>query len=335
MDENKGTTPTGSVENSDVIFPIGWDENTDIFDESTWKTDATKPDGEEGATDNTGDSADNGTEETVDSSANGEKQGESVESGADADERLATPEKSDEQPTSRIQKVKTTIDHKEKEIDVDLDKDLPELLQKAHGLDRVRDKLNGLTPMVEKTEMITALLGYDSIDAMLDAAKNSYMEAEEEKLIGENVHPEVAKDMVRRKVKEIEDKVVKTRKAAEEKAEEKAEAKEEPKSKGKTADRDFRPEVATLLQAFPEIRGKTIPNEVLTDSLSTGKSLTQAYSEYKARQAQAELDSLRKENKTLKQNADAARRAPIKGASATGVTETNQDDPFLKGFNSF
>ena len=38
-----------------------------------------------------------------------------------------------------------------------------------------------------------------------------------------------------------------------------------------------------------------------------------------------------KENKTLKQNADAASRAPVRSATQGGATNEAADDPFLKG----
>ena len=98
-------------------------------------------------------------------------------------------------------------------------------------------------------------------------------------------------------------------------------------------ERDFVKEAGDLIAVRPELRGKNLPEEVTNDAITNGKSLLRAYLEYEAKQRTAENDTLRKENKILKQNAEAASRAPVTGTSGGGATNTKADDPFLKGFN--
>lgn len=323
--ENTKEQTLANFGNDDILLPDGYGDGVDIFDESTWPSAETQTDGSDASTTDDVDETLISLGETDDANANGKDAAETNESGADTADGLATPNEEVKQPTKH--KIRTTIDHKDVEVDVD-DSELAELYQKAHGLDRTREKLNAMTPTYEKSEMVKELLGYSSIDDMLDAAKKSYMDAEEEKLVAENVHPEVAKDIVQRKVKEIEEKVAKARKPS---AETKAEEVEEKKDSTVVNGRDFRPEVAALLQAHPELKGKTLPNEVVNDSVTNGKTLAQAYADYEVAQAKAELDKLRKENKTLKHNAETAFRAPVSGVSNDGLSEAAADD-FLAGF---
>ena len=117
-------------------------------------------------------------------------------------------------------------------------------------------------------------------------------------------------------------------------AEEKEEAKsEESAPKG----RDYKAEVEDLLKIRPMYSepGKRLPEEVTKECIETGRPLTVVYLEWEAKQEKAKYDALLKENKKLKQNAEAASRAPVRGVSKGGPTKDKaNDDPFLKGFDS-
>lgn len=96
--------------------------------------------------------------------------------------------------------------------------------------------------------------------------------------------------------------------------------------------RDYGAEVRALFEARPELRGGELPGEVLTACVS-GKSLTDAYNDY-AKARKQDADSLRKENRVLRQNARAAAQAPVRGVTRGGSTNAKPEDAFLKGFNS-
>ena len=98
--------------------------------------------------------------------------------------------------------------------------------------------------------------------------------------------------------------------------------------------RDLGAEAEDLLAVFPQMQGRSIPTEVVLDSLNGNKSLTAAFAAYTERQHQAELAALRKRSGRQGQNAAAAGRAPVRGVSAGGSTEQKAPDPFLAGFDS-
>lgn len=96
--------------------------------------------------------------------------------------------------------------------------------------------------------------------------------------------------------------------------------------------RDFDTEVRSLFSARPELRGQELPQEVLLACID-GKPLTEAYNDY-AKAQRKDADSLRRENRVLRQNAKAAAQAPIRGVTRGGGTDTKPEDAFLRGFNS-
>ena len=110
--------------------------------------------------------------------------------------------------------------------------------------------------------------------------------------------------------------------------EEAAPAAEAPSS---PAARDYAGEVQALYAARPELRGQDLPQEVARACVG-GKSLTEAYNEYACRQ-RSDAAELRKENRILRQNAATAARAPVRGVTRGGATDSQAEDAFLRGFN--
>lgn len=97
----------------------------------------------------------------------------------------------------------------------------------------------------------------------------------------------------------------------------------------KGAGRDYRGELTALKARYPDLR--QVPDQVVLDS---NGPLTESYARYEARQRQAELQALRLENQRLRANADAASRAPVRGVSGGGATDTRPEDPFIRGFEA-
>ena len=317
--ENQNEKTQTSVD-EDVLLPDGWTGEGDFFE---WA----------GAKDSADElmkafeqPADTGTEETepVPATDNGEEG--AAESPTDGgNDQPATQE----QPEPQSTKIRfdANINHRKKAVELD-QSELPELYEKAYAADKFRNKLNARNAEMEQAEIVSKLLGYNSVKEMLDAAETSYQNSEVQRLVGDKVHPDVAKDMVARKVREVKDEAVKNRKPVKEEAETEGEQ-AAPKST-----RDFKPEVAELVELYPELSGKTLPQEVVNTALK-GKSLVAAYTQYVRAQEKAEKDRLQKENRTLKQNAEAAKRAPVRGVAKGGATGVGPEDPFLKGFNSY
>ena len=319
--ENEQVQTTTTQENA--ILPDGWDGSTDFFE---WASgDDTKAD--ESVVTEEPVAEESGTEESEEAPTTGTEAEENVESVADEGTEPTTPDEANAQP-AKI-RFDANINHKVKSVEID-QSELPDLYQKAYAADKFRNKLNAKQAELEEAEVVAKILGYDSVKAMLAAAKQSYEDTEIERLTNEKVHPTIAKDTVTRKIKEIEESVVKGRKTQpEQPAEEEQEA-----SPTKAGQRDFQPEVADLLETYPELRGKTLPKEVV-DATLRGQTLVVAYTKYLQQKTKADNDRLQKENKTLKQNAEAAKRAPVRGVAKGGATGEQADDPFLKGFNSY
>lgn len=300
----------------DAILPDGWTGDGDFFE---WAAG--------GKTDESNSLAEafgleDGTEQSESAPATGKGEDGSAEPQTDEGDQPATQEPEEQSTTIRFD---ANINHRKKSVEID-QSELPELYEKAYAADKFRKKLSDKTAELEEAEVVSQLLGYASVKEMLAAAKKSYEDSEVERLVSEKVHPDIAKDTVTRKMREIEDKAVKNRKPAPEETQP-----EETPTKAGT--RDFKPEVAELLKDFPELHGKTLPQEVVNDALS-GKPLNIAYRQYVQKQLKAENAKLQKENETLRQNAEAAKRAPVRGVTKGSATNEGPDDPFLRGFNA-
>ena len=215
---------------------------------------------------------------------------------------------------------KALVDHED--IDVELkESELPTIYQKARVTDRVQQRLAEMTPTVEIAARLARQMGYDSPQDMLNAAAQNYHDSEIEKLTSEGVHPEVARDIVERRLQDVA--------APTQRAVAQADA-----VVNTGVDRDYQAEVEELLQARPQLRGQALPDAVSRAAVEGDKRLLLAYLDYEAQQAQAENERLRKENEIYKQNAATAARSPVRGVSGGGATDLKPSDPFLDGFNS-
>lgn len=310
-DNNKEIS--AASEEFEAFLPEGWAEGDNIFDVDSWTggTDqADESDADDGQEADT--EADNGSDDAGATRTNDD----AGESGEDGDNAPAN-EQETERPKLRFS---AQIDHKMEDVELD-ENDLPTIYQKAHVTDRMKERLGKAQPIIDKGNRLAKILGYDSIDAMLDAAEDSYRQGEIERLTGEGVHPDVAKELVE----------TRTSRAVADKAEQ-AQADDDVET---PETRNYEAEVADLLKVHPELRGTTLPESVVNDCVVNKRPLVSAYESYARKQAEAENKAVKAENKRLKQNADAARRAPVRGVSKGGKTNTDPDDPFLAGFNSY
>ena len=91
--------------------------------------------------------------------------------------------------------------------------------------------------------------------------------------------------------------------------------------------RDYDGEVNTLLEAFPQLAGQSLPEEVVQECLG-GVPLVRAYAAYRERSAAAELEELRRSTENVS-------RAPVRGVSAGAPVPNSPADPFLMGLNAY
>ena len=318
--ENENEQVQSTTTQEDVILPDGWDGEMDFFAWAAGEQAADEP------LETLPSTEESGTEESEEAPTTGtdaEGDGESEEA---VEAELPTTQEQPEEQPGKI-RFDANINHKVESVELD-PSELPGLYQKAYAADKYRTKLDAKTKELEQIEVLAKILGYETVTAMVDAAKKSYEDNEIAQLTQEHVHPTVAKDMVSRKVKEIEDGVLKNRKQT------KPDTAEKEDAPTKSGERDFKPEVQALLQDYPELKGKTLPQEVVNEAVTKGITLNAAYTKYVQRQTKADLDRLQKENKQLKQNAEAAKRAPVRGVAKGGATGVGAEDPFLAGFHS-
>lgn len=306
--ENSNPINEISVEAEDdlTILPTGWGEGDDFFNVDSW-TGASAADEQkdgEGAQDE--DNTDAGEADSGTTTAD-----EASEDSTDA-EKPTTPE-----GKGKL-KFNATIDHASREVELD-EAELPTIYQKAQVTDRVQAKVARMQPIYDQALRTAKILGYDTAEDMLKAAEESYRDGEVDRLVNSGTQKDVAEDYVRRKMKD----------AAE------VESAETEKTPEQPAKRDFKSEVSALLEIRPALKtpGTKLPEEVTAECVKTGRPLTVVYLEYEARQEKARYEALLKENKKLKQNAEAASRAPVRGVSRGGApAKEADDDPFLKGF---
>ena len=307
MADNEQEFTTG-MEDDLEILPDGWGEGDDFFNVDSWGKDASADESKD--SDPQQDLNDIFAEANTDEGT----------TTADEDGSENSPET--EEPTTQDGpgklKFKATVDHED--LDVELDEtELPALYQKAQVTDRVQAKLANMQPIYNQAVRTAKILGYDTPEEMLKAAEDSFRDGEIEKLVNEGTNKDVAEDYVRRKMQD-------------------AEVKEDTKpAEEKPAGRDFKAEVEALLDIRPDLKkpGTKLPDAVTEECVKSGRPLAVVYLEYEAKQEKAKYDALLKENKKLKQNAEAASRAPVRGVSRGGpVKDKTNDDPFLKGFDA-
>lgn len=325
--ENENNQVQSTNTQDDVILPDGWDGSMDFME---WVESLGK-ETDESATTETADQIteeESGTEESEEVPATDTESEEDGESAADEGDAPTTEQEPEKQP-DKI-RFDANINHKMQSVEID-PSELPELYQKAYAADKFRSKLKAREAELEQAEVVSKLLGYDSTKAMLDAAEKSFKETEVQKLVDEKVHPTIAEDTVNRKIKETVEAAKKNKKSAPSEETPEGETKDATPQQGQ---RNFLPEINELLQVYPELKGKTLPEEVAKAALK-GERVLVAYSKYINKQKKADSDRLQKENKVLRQNAEAAKRAPVRGVAKGGSTGEGPDDPFLKGFESY
>lgn len=315
MDTNNEATSTYLDEDTPIL-PDGWADGDDLFtdsDDAAEVDTAAEPEATDtGVAENAADTDGPPTTEP----------GEDAAQDAETDtETPDTTESGASQAEETMLRFKALVDHED--IDVELkESELPTIYQKARVTDRVQQRLAEMTPTVETAARLARQMGYDSPQDMLNAAAQNYHDSEIEKLTAEGVHPEVARDIVERR---MQDAAVPVQRAES----------VEPAIQAETAaQRDYQAEVEELLQARPNLRGQALPDAVSRAAVQDDKRLLLAYLDYEAKQAQAENERLRKENEIYKQNAATAARSPVRGVSGGGVTDLKPSDPFLDGFNA-
>lgn len=325
-------------EEIEPMLPDGWAEGDDFFNDSTWtgnvgSTNATVEEDDFFAdtepdmfADETAAKA-TPTEEPTTAQEDGVATSTpSEETAPETDEPLTTEEPPVEQGSPKTYRVKARIDHEDIEADIDLEKDLSDIYQKSVVTDRYQRKLAEVQPVLERLERMAKASGYSSATEMLEAQEAFERESAREKLIQAGTPEVIADDYLDRKYGAARSAEPVEADPVETKPNEVPDAKQEPPA------RDLGAEVRELLTIRPELRGKALPPEVAA-AAAQGRNLVRVYLDYESKAQRAEAENLRKELEIMKQNATSAAKAPVRGVSGGGATDTKPEDPFLVGWN--
>lgn len=298
------------AENDDALLPVGWDGVGDIFEPDSWSDPA--------AVGLNGAAAETSSTEPEPSTTPATEPENGTQAQNEPDGTPPAPEQS---------KLKFKTQYNHQEMDVELDEsELPTIYQKSLALDRERERVNKSKPVVDMATKLAAQMGFETPEAMLEAAANNYRQTEIDALVNDGVHKTVAEAVINARFAQAS--------APEQTSEEKpAEPEAEPTAEP-APERDFSEEVAELMNIRPELRGTQIPDEVQRAAVEAGVRLSTAYLNYEFKQLKAENERLKNANKVHEQNAASAARAPVTGTSGGGATDTSPEDPFLIGFNS-
>lgn len=304
----------------ETILPDGWTENEDFFSDTWAGAEETEED------DFFADESDGDTPETEDPTTDPETQGAPVTEGEGEGTEPHTTETTDpeQEPVSNKLRFKARIDHEDVDAEID-ESDLPAIYQKATATDRYQQKLAKINPTMERMERMAKSKGYDSVEAMLDDQEQFDHDNEVERLMNAGTPKEIAEDYVSRKFGRAATEGTQQTQHNEPTA--------EPTQNQEPQARDFGAEIRELWELRPELKGKTLPSEVAA-AAAKGQRLALAYFAHESKMARAEAENSRKENEILRQNAAAAAKAPVKGVSGGGPTNSKAKDPFLEGFDS-
>lgn len=199
-----------------------------------------------------------------------------------------------EEPAKRSRILKLKVNHEDQEVDIE---------------------------SMTDDELIAALQKSRAFDAMKDEqAKARYREVYHEQ-VSEGMTPAAARLVA---ANEVGGKNYPLEDTADPEKPSTPAPTEQPKT------RDFVQEVQQLKALYPDF--KEMPDEV-AKAVSNGANLLTAYLAYREKQTSKAAASLKKENEVLKQNAASAAKAPVKGVTGGGATNTKPQHKLLDGFD--
>ncbi len=98
--------------------------------------------------------------------------------------------------------------------------------------------------------------------------------------------------------------------------------------------RDFAAEWRELAEAHPEVVGKELPEDIYRACMESELSPLRVYETMMLTKQAEEIESLKKEIATLRQNAETAARAPVSAVSDYGGS-AEPEDLFARSFKSY
>ena len=287
-------------EEEDVMMPDGYGTGDDFFADE-W----------------TGQDADAQPEPEQEAEPEKPKEDAPTTEQPEEDHEAQEPKAETPEDAPRRLRFKARVDREDMDVDIGED-EVPALYQLAKAGERWKAKNDTMRQQVEHYEQIAKGMGYATVDEMIQKTAEGYKAAKVQELMEQGTPQTIAEDYVDRMMQ---------REAA------KAPDPEPEEPTLEAHERNIQAEAQELIVARPDLKTRQLPMEVV-EAWRNGENLLNAYNRYEARQKEAENQKLKKENNILKQNAAAAAKAPVKGVTGGAPTDTEPEDPFLKGFDS-
>lgn len=238
-----------------------------------------------------------------------ESDGQAVTEGTEQ-EATTPPEATEPAPMPTI---KVRFNHEDRELSYD---EAAMYAQKGMNYDKLEQKVQAYDALNAKMTRLAKDLEYDSAEEMIDAAANNFRERQIRQLVEAGNTEAMARFLVDQQMKAT---YAETAPSATPTQEVPSPAPNDPAKDARRA------EIEEFVRAYPGVT--KLPDEVIMDNRN-GVRLLVAYERYQNKAAQKELA-------ILKQNQAAAAKAPVTGTVGKAPSSQSEaDDPFLKGFNS-
>ena len=98
---------------------------------------------------------------------------------------------------------------------------------------------------------------------------------------------------------------------------------------------DVEAEWKELADAHPELVGNQLPDDIMQACLNSTLPPIRVYESMMIVKQAAEIKALQEEIATLRQNAEAAAKAPVRATTPGGKTDTEAEDAFIRAFKAY
>jgi hypothetical protein len=226
-------------------------------------------------------------------------------------ETEATPQATEETvetPQQQLLRVK----YNKEEREIPIDEAIP-LVQKGLNYDKVQERLQAIEsdPRLTFVESMANQFGM-TVEEYMSAVQQQQEQERINELVQQGISEELAQEMLENR--KFRQQFENERKAKQEEEKKNVEYQDFFQYFRQSQQRDFNPDKDEIPQAVWEAANNGVP-------------LKYAYMSHEVNQLKTQLQ-------TLKQNELNAQKAPISGTTAHGSNEVASEDPFLMGFNS-
>lgn len=259
---------------------------------------------------------------------------------ADAETEAPTTEQTEPKKLS----FRAKIDHKEQDVSIRED-ELPAIYQKAQNADRAERRASEAKATadtykayMDKMARVAGLMNFSGetlegkLDALYEGIVGSAKESKVKELVEAGTAQEVAEFVVNQQMKDAEQGMAT------------AGVQDEPEAADKGGNdgtqqqpptpEQFQQDLQALFARFPDAAGDgaEFPHEVM-EAYIRGENLTVAYMDHRVRNAAAENQRLKEQNRILQQNQASAKKAPIHSGVSGSTGRQKAEDPMLAGFD--